>query len=148
MICKWLESNLTALKPTGKPPLPYVMGEDQTPIIRDVDVMSRLLEKNPDMENSFYGIFLFQGSSGKSGTSKKSGRPWKRLEVELSDGVRTIYCTIWDRDKPLRWNADVPVIVHGRLALDWRSRPTLVIDSIEKIEDLIFRRNNDEVRNI
>lgn len=148
MICKWLESNLTALKPTGKPPLPYVMGEDQTPIIRDVDVMSRLLEKNPDMDNSFYGVFLFQGSSGKSGTSKKSGRPWKKLEVELSDGVRTIYCTIWDRDKPLRWNVDAPVIVHGRLALDWRSRPTLVIDSIEKIEDLIFRRKNDEVRDI
>lgn len=146
MVCKWLQSNLTALKPTGKPPLPFVMGEDQTPILRDVDVMAKLLEKNPDMDNSFYGIFLFQSSSGKSGVSKKSGRPWKKLEVELSDGVRTIYCTIWDRDKPLRWNVDTPVIVYGRLALDWRSRPTLTINSIEKIEDLVFRRKDDKVR--
>lgn len=140
MVCQWLEKSLPSLKPTGKSPLPYIMGEDNTPILKDIDIMSRLLEKNPDMDNTFYGIFLFQSSSAKSGISKKTGKPWKRLEVELSDGVRTIYSTMWDKDKPLRWNKDVPVIVYGRIAMDWRSRPTLIIQSIDKIQDLVFRR--------
>jgi DNA polymerase III alpha subunit len=144
LVCDSLMSNLPALKPTGKKSVPYTMGpknQDPTFVIRSVASMEALLSKRPDIDQDFYGIFLFKSSTCTKGISKKNNKEWKKLEVELSDGVRTIYCAMWDKDKPLRWQVDSPVIVHGKIQLDWRGRPTFKINSISKIEDIKQRRS-------
>jgi hypothetical protein len=139
MVCHWLENNLSALTKTNRASFPYVMGIDATLVFKNVSVLEKLLAKEPDISNLMYGVLLFQGSSAHSGVSKKNGRPWKKIEVELSDGFRTIYCTMWDKDKPLRWNVDTPVLVYGRPVLDWRGRSAIALSEINRIQDLSFR---------
>jgi hypothetical protein len=99
--------------------------------------MENILARKKDIDSYFYSIMLFKGSSSRSGISKKSGRPWKMVEIELSDGVKNIYCPQWDRDKALGWPEDTPVIAYGQISLDWRGRPTMSIKSIDKISSLI-----------
>ena len=99
-----------------------------------------MLHNRPDLDMPFYGIFLFQSSTSSCGISKSSGKPWKKVEVELSDGVRTIYIPIWDREKAFGWLANTPVIVYGFLKTDWRGRPTMSTKDISRLQDIPNRR--------
>ena len=138
-ICRSLETSMPALKQTGRTGIPYTMGSlkgEPTKVVKSIAQIDGILSKITDPEDLFYAVFLFQSSSTQSGIAKKSGKPWKKVEVELSDGVRTVYCTLWDKDKPFRWLVNTPVIVLGKLKLDWRGRPTMEIKQISRVDEI------------
>jgi DNA polymerase III alpha subunit len=138
LVKKALMTMMPALTTTRSKMVPLMM--NGTRVIRSIGCMEKLLESGLVDKEKYYGIFLFQSSSTASGISKKSGKPWSRVEIELSDGVRTIYASQWDKDKALGWQTNVPVIVHGEVRLDWRGRPSFNVKSIEKISSIGRRR--------
>jgi DNA polymerase III alpha subunit len=141
LVCDYLKSRLPAMKPTGRAGIPYTLGsESPTLLVKSVANMEAILIKKPDINQYFYAVMLFQSSAASKGISKKSGRPWKRVEVELSDGVRLMYATIWDKDKAFGWQTDSPVLVYGKLQTDWRGRPSMNIRDITRLEDIPQRR--------
>lgn len=163
-ICRTLEEAIPALKRSKNKELPYSMGEDQNvkvskndyynknlykkrelPLVRSVLTINDLLEKDSDRKTEHYhGIFLFKGSTCSGGISKKTGREWKKMEVNLSDGFRPITATIWDRDKALKWPINTPVIVTGRIQYDWKGMPSISLNDIEKVFDLYKGRELDD----
>lgn len=138
LIKQELASMLPALSHTRSKAFPLTM--NTTPVIGSIAYAEKLLEKDFIGQENYYAIMLFQGSSAHSGISKKSGRPWCRIEVELSDGVRSIYASQWDKTKALGWQVNTPVVVHGQIVMDWRGRPSISIKSIEKLSSIGRKR--------
>jgi len=79
-------------------------------------------------------ILLFESSTATKGISKKSGKPWSKLSVYLSDGFTTLECTQWDSKKALGWDKNCIVYVRGKLKAGWKSPVCLIIEEIERVE--------------
>lgn len=132
-----LESRWPALTPTGRKGIPYymksAMGEDHDCyVLGSVKVGEGMLKKGYDKEVAM--ILLFDSSNYKSGISKKSGRPWHRVSVMLSDGYNMLEATLWDAKKAFGWQKDTICYVRGTLKAGWRTPLSLDIEEIEKVE--------------
>jgi DNA polymerase-3 subunit alpha len=125
-----LKGRWPALIETGRPGIPLMMGG--IPILSTVKVAEGLQKKGHQTEVGM--ILLFESSSHTKGISKKSGRPWSKVSVYLSDGYSTIECTWWDRKSALGWEKNSIVYVRGKLKEGWKTPVNLQIEEIERIE--------------
>jgi len=136
-IGKILESKWPALKPTGRKGIPYFMksvqGADQdTFVLGSVKVAEGFLKKGYEKEVAM--MLLFDSSNYKQGISKKSGKPWKRVSVMLSDGYNIIEATLWDAKKAFGWPKDTIVYIRGELKAGWKTSLSFNITEIEKVQ--------------
>lgn len=132
-----LEGRWPALTSTGRKGIPYFMksaqGSDQDCyVLGSVKVAEGFLKKKYEKEVAM--ILLFDSSSYKQGVSKKSGRPWHRVNVMLSDGYNMIEATIWDQKKAFGWDKDTIVYVRGTLKSGWKTPLGFDIVEIEKVQ--------------
>jgi hypothetical protein len=104
----------------------------KTPVISNIKVAEGLIKKGHEAEVGM--ILLYESSEFSRGLSKKSGRPWKKVAVYLSDGYSTIECTEWDRKAALGWDKNCIVYVRGTLKQGWKTPTCLIIKEIERIE--------------
>lgn len=125
-----IKSRWSALAETGKPAVPLMMSE--TPILANIKVAEGVLKKYPDKEVGM--ILLYESSSFIKGVSKKSGRPWSKVSVYLSDGFTSIECTDWDKKAALGWAKNSIVYVRGKLKQGWKTPVSIQIDEIERVE--------------
>lgn len=136
-IGKVLEAKWPALKPTGRKGIPYVMhssdeSREDCYVLGSVKVGEGFLKKKFDKEVAM--ILLYDSSNYKSGISKKTGKPWHRVSVMLSDGYNIIEATLWDAKKALGWPKDTIVYVRGELKAGWRTPLSFEISELEKVE--------------
>lgn len=124
-----LVSRWKILQQTGKKAVPLMMGT--TPVIASMKAARAILEKQDEIEVGFIGIY--EGSESAKGVSKKSGRPWKKVDVKVSDGIETMVCTIWDKDKALRVPLDSIFYVRGKLKKGWKGDPTITIEEVQRL---------------
>lgn len=134
-IRKILMTRWPALKSTGREGVPLTMGE--IPVLSNLKVAEGLLKKKH--ENDVALILLFDSSEYRQGVSKKTGRPWSKVSVVLSDGFNTVECVDWNRKAALGWSKDTIVYVRGQLKSGWKTPVSLTISEIEKVESI---RNN------
>jgi DNA polymerase-3 subunit alpha len=125
-----IKSRWQGLTETGRAGVPLMMGK--TPVISNIKVAEGLIKKGHEAEVGM--ILLFESSEFSKGISKKSGRPWKKVAVYLSDGYSTIECTEWDRKAALGWDKNSIVYVRGTLKQGWKTPTCLQIKEIERIE--------------
>lgn len=121
-----------ALSVTGNSAVPLYMGN--VPVIGSVKAAQIIADRQADnqdepIEAGFIGFFV--SSSYKEGVSKKSGRPWRKVEVIISDGLNNMECTWWDKRATLRFPKDTIVYARGSLKKGWKSAP--VLDLIEVV---------------
>jgi hypothetical protein len=115
---------------TGRNGIPLIMGD--VPVLSNIKVAEGLRKKGHEGEVGM--ILLFESSTFTKGISKKSGRPWSKVAVYLSDGYSTIECTWWDRKIALGWDRNTIVYVRGKLKEGWKTPVNLQIEEIERIE--------------
>jgi len=125
-----IKARWPALMETGRPGIPLIMGD--VPVLSTIKVAEGLHKKGLETEVGM--ILLFESSSVSKGLSKKTGRPWCKLAVYLSDGYSTIECTQWDRKSALGWDKNSIVYVRGKLKEGWKTPVNLTIEEIERIE--------------
>ena len=125
-----IKARWPALTDTGRAGIPLMMGD--TPILSTIKVAEGLLNKGIDKEVGM--ILLYESSSFSKGISKKSGRPWSKVAVNLSDGFTTLECTYWDKKSALGWDKNCIVYVRGKLKPGWKTPVNLQIEEIERIE--------------
>ena len=114
---------------TGRKGVP--MTYKRTPILANLKVAQALLENNHP--NTIGMIMLFEGSTCKSGTSKKSGKPYSMVKTILSDGFTSVECTMWDRNKAFGWPHNSLVFVRGQLKEGWKTPISITVTDIERI---------------
>jgi DNA polymerase III alpha subunit len=136
-IGKILESKWPALTATGRKGIPYFMksaeGIDQDCyVLGSVKVGEGFLKKKYEKEVAM--ILLYDSSNYKSGFSKKTGKPWHRVSVMLSDGYNMVEATLWDSKKALGWSKDTIVYVRGELKEGWKTPLSFNISELEKVE--------------
>jgi DNA polymerase-3 subunit alpha len=119
-----------ALSETGRAGIPLIMGD--VPILATVKVAEGFVKKGFDKEVGM--ILLYESSEFSKGVSKKSGRPWSKVAVYLSDGFTTLECTYWDKKSALGWSKNSIVYVRGKLKPGWKTPVSLQIEEIERIE--------------
>lgn len=122
---KWL-----GLVETGKPGVPLLLGN--TAILGNIKVAEGLVKSHNEREVGM--ILLYESSEFAKGTSKKSGRPWSKVSVYLSDGYSTLECTDWNAKSALGWSKNSLVYVRGKLKPGWKTPVSLQIDEIQQIE--------------
>jgi len=135
LLSKW-----PGLRKTGSKLIPLALGrynaetqnDDSTYIVPDIKSAEMMLSSGSDKEFGLIG--LFQESSFASGISKKSGKPWQRLSVTVSDGYNTMECTWWDRTKPLRFEKNSVIFLRGIFKPGWRTPVSMQIKEIERVE--------------
>jgi DNA polymerase III alpha subunit len=125
-----IKSKWPALMDTGRAGIPLIMGN--VPVLSNIKVAEGLFKKGIESEVAM--ILLFESSSATKGISKKSGRPWAKVAVNLSDGYSTIECVWWDRKSALGWDENSIVYVRGKLKAGWKTPVNLQIEEIERIE--------------
>jgi hypothetical protein len=103
-------------------------------ILPDIRVAETLVSNNAANGRKFGMICLFQESNFTQGISKKSGRPWKKLSVEVSDGYNTMECVWWDRQKPLRYKKNSIIYIYGEISTGWKTPIQMKVDEIEQVE--------------
>lgn len=121
---------LNALVETGKQAVPFKMGN--VPILANIKVAEGFLGKT---DKDVGLILLYEGSAFTSGTSKKSGRPWSKVAVNLSDGYASIECVDWKLKKALGWNKNTIVYVKGELKPGWKTPVCLDIHEIQRLSN-------------
>lgn len=123
-----------ALVDTGRKGVPFIMKSktEDTMILGSIKVAEGLLKKNFDKEVGM--ILLFDSSTYKTGTSKKSGRPWHMVSVTLSDGYNLIEASLWDAKKAFGWPQNTIVYVRGTLKTGWKTPVSFNIEEIEKVQ--------------
>jgi DNA polymerase-3 subunit alpha len=134
MLSRW-----PGLRKTGSKLIPLALGnfnnktqtDDSTYIIPDIKSAEIMLKNGGDKD--FGIIALFQESSFASGISKKSGKPWQKLSVIVSDGYNTMECTWWDKTKPLRFKKNSIVFIRGVLKTGWKTPVSMQIKEIEQV---------------
>lgn len=124
--------NWPALSSTNSKAIPMRMGD--VIVLGNVKIAKGLLQKQDISEIGFIG--LYEGSESKSGISKKSGRPWSNVVVKISDGLSSIDCVWWDKNKPLKYKINSIVYIRGRLKTDWKGNPSIEIMDIEKVAEM------------
>lgn len=132
-----LQSKWPALKATGRKGIPYFMkSSDETRedvyVLGSVKVGEGFLKKKYEKEVAM--ILLYDSSNYKSGISKKSGKPWHRVSVMLSDGYNMVEATLWDAKKALGWPKDTIVYVRGELKAGWKTPLSFNISELQKVE--------------
>jgi DNA polymerase III alpha subunit len=129
-------------KATG---IPFYMGRT-LPILSGVAIAQSLSSKKWDKEVGM--VLLYEGSTYKSGISKKSGREYNFITVSLSDGSATIECTWWDQERALKWPVNSIVFVKGKLSEGWKGTVRLTITEMEKIVDVKVLSNKEATRSV
>lgn len=124
-----------ALKDTGRTGIPMLMGD--VPVLSNIKVAEGLLKKNHQQDVGM--ILLYDSSEYRQGVSKKTGKPWSKVSVILSDGFNNIECTDWNRKSALGWKKDTIVYVRGTLKQGWQTPVSLTICEIEKVESVHSR---------
>lgn len=136
-IGKILESKWPALQPTGRSGIPYLMKStdemrEDCYVLGSVKVGEGFMKKNYEKEVGM--ILLYDSSNYKQGISKKSGKPWHRVSVMLSDGYNIVEATLWDTKKALGWPKDTIVYVRGELKAGWRTPLSFHVSELEKVQ--------------
>lgn len=134
MMAKW-----PALRKTGRASIPLCMGGKDDPtetvyILPDIKSAETLCVNNATKGKKFGMIGLFQESSFTQGISKKSGKPWKKLAMTMSDGYNTMECVWWDRVKPLRYKKNSIVYIYGEVSTGWKTPIQMKVDEIDQVE--------------
>lgn len=134
-----MQSRWPGLRKTGSSKIPLVMGKSDDPseltyILPDIKAAQTLLESNATKGKKLGMIVLFQESSFAQGISKKSGKPWKKLSVIVSDGYNTMECVWWDRTKPLRYKKNSIIYVYGEIIPGWKTPVSMKVDDIQEVE--------------
>jgi hypothetical protein len=138
LIRRVLMQKWSGLKATKSTAIPFIMniGDDEeaqsTPIVAGIKVAQAFANQGTQQEAGM--ILLFQSSSYKGGISKKSGRPWNKVDIVLSDGFNNIEVTKWDATKALGWEKDTIVYVRGIPKIGWRGTVTMNVEELEKVE--------------
>lgn len=135
LLSKW-----PGLRKTGSKLIPLALGhynnesnsDDSTYIIPDIKSAELMLLNGATKEFGMIG--LFQESSFASGVSKKSGKPWQKLSVVVSDGYNTMECTWWDRTKPLRYEKNSLIFIRGIFKPGWKTPVSMQVKEIERVE--------------
>ena len=86
------------------------------------------------VNKNFGMILLYESSNYKGGVSKKSGRPWHKVAVMLSDGYNTVEAVKWDTKKAFGWAKDTIVYVRGELKEGWKTSVSINIQELDKVE--------------
>lgn len=131
-----LEAKWPGLRPTNNKLIPYMMGaeeeENKTIIIDSVDTAEKLFQKGHDKE---VGLFmLFGGSSYKSGISKRTGKKWELVSIEMNDGYKAMEGSYWKMKKAFGWATDTVIYVRGTLQKGWKTSVCLNVTEMEKIK--------------
>jgi DNA polymerase-3 subunit alpha len=129
-----LENKWPGLQPTKNRAIPYMMGNDEGKviIIDGVDTAEKLFEKGHDKE---VGLFmLFNGSSYRSGLSKRTGKKWELVSIEMNDGYKGMEGAFWKMKKAFGWPTDTVIYVRGTLQKGWKTPVSLNITEMEKIK--------------
>lgn len=121
---------LNSLRATGRDAVPFVMGT--VPILANIKVAEGFCGK---LDKDVGLILLYEGSSFTSGTSKKSGKPYTKVAVNLSDGYASIECVDWKRKKALGWPKNSIVYVKGELKPGWKTSVSLDIHEIQRLSN-------------
>ena len=119
---------LRSLQSTGRASVPFRMGE--VPILGNIKVAEGMLGKTTKDVGL---ILLYEESSFTNGTSKKSGRPWSKVSVHLSDGYASIECVDWKAKKAFGWSKNSIVYVRGELKAGWKTPVCLDIHEIQRL---------------
>jgi hypothetical protein len=86
-------------------------------------------------------VMLYTESVIKSGISKKSGRPYRFLTINMSDGFNEMECTWFDKTASLRLPVNSLVYIKGVLKEGWK---TPVSMTITELEPLIVLESKDD----
>lgn len=128
MICSILEKRVKGeLVSTVSKLCPYTYNGIK--VVRSFNSLSNVVGS----KEAFAVVCLFEGSEHRSGVSKRTGKDWSNVTVQLSDGFQTSYCVWWDRKKALGFPVNGLCIVVGTPQRDWKGRIALTIESIEVI---------------
>jgi len=133
-------ADLRSIKPhlhaTGVPGVPLMYG-DELPIVSSAKSVLSMAAKKHDKE---VGMFLlYVGSAHKKIVSKKTGKEYDLVEVELSDGTAPVMCSWWKKTKALGWPVNSIVFVRGKPNKTWKDQAGLEILEMEQIEDVSVR---------
>jgi len=129
-IIQVLKKKWPALVDNSNRAIPLFMKD--IPVIANIQVAEYLIKKKHSQEVGM--ILLYESSKFDQGISKKSGRPWSKVSIYLSDGYSTIECTDWDRKAALGWKKNCIVYIRGTLKPGWKTPVNMVINEIERIE--------------
>jgi len=116
---------------TGRSGVPLSNGS--IPVLANLTVAKGLVDKDHDQAVGM--VMLFEGSSLKRGISKKTGKPYKMVKIELSDGYASTECVWWDRDKALNLPINSIVYVRGQLKTGWNTPVSITIEDLEIIKE-------------
>jgi hypothetical protein len=119
---------LNSLVETKHPAVPFKMGA--VPVLANIKVAEGFCGKT---DKDVGMILLYESSSFTSGISKKSGRPWSKVAIQLSDGYATIECVDWKAKRALGWNKNTIVYVRGELKPGWKTSVCLDVHEIQRL---------------
>jgi DNA polymerase-3 subunit alpha len=125
-----IKSKWPALTDTGRAGIPLLMSD--VPVLSTIKVAEGFIKQGFEKEVGM--ILLYESSSFTKGISKKSGRPWSKVSIYLSDGYSTIECTDWNMKHALGWDKNSIVYVRGKLKQGWKTPVNLQIEEIERVE--------------
>lgn len=120
---------LRSLEETGRAAVPFRLGT--TPIIANIKIAEGMANSGKEVGM----ILLYEGSEYTTGKSKKSGRPWSKVAVSLSDGYSTIECVDWKAKKAFGWLKNSIVYVRGELKPGWKTPVQLDIREIQRLSE-------------
>ena len=134
-----LKSKWPGLHSTNRKAFPLVMGKGEpTHILGGVKIAEAMFHANMAGNKQkpmvFGMMLLFDGSMVRSGTSKKTGKDWECVSVELSDGFNTIEATDWKRNKAYRFPKNTIVYVRAELRKGWKTPVALNIVHMEEVK--------------
>lgn len=135
-----IETELDELEWTGKRNIPFFRGikgnqHNKLPVVGSIKAAQNMMKNNFEGEVGF--VLLFEGSTHKSGHSKKSGKPYNMVKAQLTDGFSMLECTWWDKKSALRWPKNSMVFVRGTLSDGWGGIPNLTVKEMERINDAV-----------
>jgi DNA polymerase-3 subunit alpha len=120
---------LRVLKETNSKAVPLYLGS--TPILANVRVAEGLVKKRDTREVGL--ILLYEGSEFTKGISKKSGRPWSKVGITLSDGYTFLECVDWKAKKAFGWPKNSIIYVRGTLKEGWKTPVCLDVVEIQRL---------------
>lgn len=124
---------------TGNKIFPLAMGgltneAEITYIASDLQSVEQMFDAGTLGERKIALIGLFEESETASGISKRTGKPWKKLGVFVSDGFNMLECTMWDKDKPLRYKKNSIVFVYGQIKAGWKSPIAMALVDVQEVQ--------------
>jgi DNA polymerase-3 subunit alpha len=130
-----LQAKWPGLKKTGRKGIPFYMqsgSSEETYVLGSIKVAEGLIKKGFDKDVGI--ILLYESSSYSFGTSKKTGRPWHKVSVILSDGYNSMEAIMWDTKKALGWSKNTIVYVGGKLKTGWKTPVSIDVRELTKVE--------------